>query len=305
MRILFMGNPEFAVASLKKIHEAGYEIAAVVTGPDRPAGRGLKIHESPVKIYAREHGLKILQPEKLRSPDFIKEIKNLEPDLGVVIAFRMLPEAVWSLPKFGTMNLHASLLPQYRGAAPINWAIINGEKETGLTTFLLKHEIDTGNILYSENVKINDDDTAGTLHDKMMSVGASLVVKTISAIESGEYEEHPQPKADDLKKAPKIFKEDCKLDFSQDALSVHNKIRGLSPYPAAWCMLNDKVLKIFKSSYELNPLVESPGKFIREGNILRVTTSDGFISLLEVQPEGKKRMSILEFLNGHARNYNL
>jgi len=295
-----MGNPEFAVASLKKIHEAGYEIAAVVTGPDRPAGRGLKIQQSPVKIYALEHGLKILQPEKLRSPEFIEELKNLEPDLGVVIAFRMLPEMVWNMPRLGTVNLHASLLPQYRGAAPINWAIINGEKETGLTTFLLKHEIDTGNILLSEKIKIEDSDNAGTLHDKMMEKGADLILETIQVIEKGNFKEQPQPQSAELKKAPKIFKEDCLVDFTQTTVAIHNKIRGLSPFPAAWCKLGDKTIKIYKSNFSKEPVKEAPGTFIRSGNTLKVAAADGYIELLELQPEGKKKMSVIEFLNGYG-----
>jgi len=301
MRIVFMGNPEFAVASLKKIHDAGHEIVAVVTGPDRPAGRGLKLHESPVKEYALANELKILQPEKLRSPEFIEELKSLDPDLGVVIAFRMLPEVVWNLPKLGTINLHASLLPQYRGAAPINWVLINGEKKTGLTTFFLQHEIDTGNIIFNEKIAIEETDDAGTLHDRMMVKGADLVLKTIEAIEEGNYTEQAQEEHAELKKAPKIFKEDCKLNFNNTAEEVYNKIRGLSPYPGAWCLLKDKVLKIYKSEKVLETHSYTPGTFIKEDHSLKIAVTDGFIQLLELQPEGKKRMSAVEFLNGYGK----
>jgi methionyl-tRNA formyltransferase len=301
MRILFMGNPEFAVASLQKIHEAGHEIAAVVTGMDKPAGRGLKLKSSPVKEYALQHGLKILQPEKLRSPEFLEEIKSLEPELGVVIAFRMLPEVVWAMPRLGTINLHASLLPQYRGAAPINWAIINGEKQTGLTTFFLKHEIDTGNIIMNQEVPVYEEDDAGTLHDRMMVAGAGLVLKTIEAISTKNYKEHPQPPQGELKKAPKIFKQDCLLEFNHATENIYNRIRGLSPYPGAYCIMNDMSLKIFKAGKIFQDSHPAPGTFIRDGSTLKVSTSDGFIELLEVQPEGKKRMGIREFLNGYTR----
>jgi methionyl-tRNA formyltransferase len=299
MRIVFMGNPDFAVASLQKIHEAGYDIVAVVTGPDKPAGRGLKVHYSPVKEYALKHNLPVLQPEKLTDPEFIETLKTLAPDLGVVIAFRMLPEAVWTLPRIGTVNLHASLLPKYRGAAPINWAIINGEKETGLTTFFLKHEIDTGNIIFNEKISIGDDENAGSLHDRMKEAGAALMLQTVKAIEDNSYPETPQPEFSELKYAPKIFKPDCILDFSKDVNEVHNKIRGLSPYPTAYTFIDNKVFKIYSATKEIVKHDLAPGTFIKESNTLKVAVDNGFIHLLEVQMEGKKRMNIEAFLNGY------
>lgn len=300
MRIVFMGNPEFAVASLRKLHESGADIVGVVTGPDRPAGRGLKVQTSPVKDYAVQHGLNILQPEKLKAPEFIEALQALKPDLGVVIAFRMLPEAVWTMPTIGTVNLHASLLPQYRGAAPINWAIINGEKETGLTTFFLKHEIDTGNIILNKRMEIGDDENAGSLHDRLMEAGAALMLETVNAIASGSYPEMPQPEYQELKHAPKLFKPDCVLDFSQPAAIVHNKIRGLSPYPTAYTFIAHKVFKIYQASVEIAKHEIETGKFIMDKNSLKVAVADGFIHLHEVQLEGKKRMGIVEFLNGQA-----
>jgi methionyl-tRNA formyltransferase len=300
MRIVFMGNPDFAVASLRMLHENGMDIAAVITGADKPAGRGLKLHVSPVKEYAVRHGLKVLQPLKLKSPEFIEELNEIKPDLGVVIAFRMLPESVWNLPGMGTVNLHASLLPQYRGAAPINHAIMNGERETGLTTFLLKHEIDTGNILFSERISIGEDETAGQLHDRMMIRGAALMLKTVKAIESGSYEEKPQPEFAELKYAPKIHREDCKLDFSKPVDDVYNKIRGLSPYPTAFTLIGGKVLKIYSATKELADHALPPGSFIREKHSLKVAAAKGFLNLTEVQIEGKKKMGITEFLNGHS-----
>ena len=300
MRILFMGNPEFAVASLKKIHEAGYNIVAVVTGADKPAGRGLKMQYSPVKEYALLHGLKVLQPEKLKDPAFIQALIQLQPDLGVVIAFRMLPELVWQLPRLGTVNLHSSLLPQYRGAAPINWAIINGEKETGLTTFFLKQEIDTGNIIFNETITIDDDETAGSLHDRMKKIGADLMLKTLNAINEGDFPELPQPHYKSLRYAPKIYKPDCKLDFNQDIDLVYNKIRGLSPYPAAFTLIDGRVFKIYMASKDAIVHNNIPGTFIKEKNALKVAVINGYIHFLEVQIEGKKRMGINEFLNGHG-----
>jgi len=300
MRILFMGNPEFAVASLKKIHEAGYNIVAVVTGADKPAGRGLKMQYSPVKEYALLHGLKVLQPEKLKDPAFIQALIQLQPDLGVVIAFRMLPELVWQLPRLGTVNLHSSLLPQYRGAAPINWAIINGEKETGLTTFFLKQEIDTGNIIFNETITIDDDETAGSLHDRMKKIGADLMLKTLNAINEGDFPELPQPHYKCLRYAPKIYKPDCKLDFNQDIDLLYNKIRGLSPYPAAFTLIDGRVFKIYMASKEAIVHNNIPGTFIKEKNALKVAVINGYIHFLEVQIEGKKRMGINEFLNGHG-----
>src|SRR5882757_1615046 len=254
MRIVFMGTPEFAVASLNALIEAGCDIVGVVTAPDKPAGRGQVVSESAVKQYAVVNGLRVLQPEKLKNEEFLNDLYALQADLQVVVAFRMLPEAVWNMPPKGTINLHASLLPQYRGAAPINWVLINGEKETGVTTFFLKHDIDTGNILFTEKITLTGHETAGELHDRLMDKGAGLLVKTVKGVESGRYNEHPQSALHDgveLKHAPKIFKEDCLVDWLQPAESIYNKIRGLSPYPTAYTMLNDKILKVFGATYEI------------------------------------------------------
>ncbi|QXV67294.1 methionyl-tRNA formyltransferase [Mucilaginibacter sp. 21P] len=302
MRIVFMGTPAFAVASLDALTTAGCDVVGVVTAPDKPAGRGQKVSESAVKQYAVANGLKVLQPEKLKSPEFIADLKALKADLQVVVAFRMLPEVVWNMPPKGTINLHASLLPQYRGAAPINWAIINGEKETGVTTFFLKHEIDTGDVLFTEKVTLTGSETAGELHDRLMNKGAGLLVKTVKAVESNKYNEHPQEQLAagiDLKHAPKIFKDDCRIDFNQSAEQVYNLIRGLSPSPVAYTMLNDKVLKIYNASYEQGEPGISAGGFVtNHKNNLKFATKDGFISVTDVQLEGKKRMSIEEFLRG-------
>src|ERR1700761_1179920 len=245
MRIIFMGTPEFAVASLDALIQAGCEVVAVITAPDKPAGRGQKLNESAVKKYAVINNIKVLQPEKLRDPEFLQELQALKADLQVVVAFRMLPEVVWSMPPKGTINLHASLLPQYRGAAPINWVLINGEKESGVTTFFLKQEIDTGDILFTEKITLTGHETAGELHDRLMYKGDGLLVKTVKAVESGRFTENPQHQLAagiELKHAPKIFKEDCKIDWHQPAEKIYNLIRGLSPYPTAYTHLNDKIL---------------------------------------------------------------
>ncbi|MET4140134.1 methionyl-tRNA formyltransferase [Pedobacter sp. UYP1] len=299
MKIVFMGTPDFAVASLNALAEAGFDIVGVVTAADKPAGRGQKLQESAVKKYAVEKGLKVLQPLKLKDPDFIEELKALNADLHVVVAFRMLPEVVWNMPAKGTINLHGSLLPQYRGAAPINHAIINGEKESGVTTFFLKHEIDTGDVIFSETVPIAEDDTAGDLHDHLMEAGAGLLVKTVKAIEANDYKEQPQIFSAELKHAPKIFKEFCKVDWNNSAKTIYNLIRGLSPYPTAFAELNEKTIKIFKATFEeITPSV-SPGMFITDGkSYLKFAAQDGYISLLDVQYEGKKRMMADEFLRG-------
>lgn len=294
-----MGTPDFAVASLDALKNAGFEIVGVVTAADKPAGRGQKLSESAVKKYAVEHGLKVLQPLKLKDPTFIEELQALKADLQVVVAFRMLPEIVWNMPAKGTINLHGSLLPQYRGAAPINHAIINGEKESGVTTFFLKQEIDTGDVIFSESTPITEDDTAGTLHDKLMNIGAKLIVKTVKAIENGDYKEVPQPMSADLKMAPKIFKDFCEVNWHQDNQTVFNHIRGLSPYPTAFTFLNDKTLKIFKVEKEnVSPKV-NPGTFETDGKtFLKFASNNGYIKLLELQLEGKKRMMVDEFLRG-------
>jgi len=299
MRIVFMGTPDFAVASLNALVEAGFDVVGVVTAADKPAGRGQKLNESAIKQYAVSKGLKVLQPLKLKDPLFIDELKSLNADLQVVVAFRMLPEMVWDMPAKGTINLHASLLPQYRGAAPINHAIINGEKESGVTTFFLKHEIDTGDIILSESVSIADDDTAGDLHDKLMNVGAGLLVKTVKAIEAGDYTEQPQPQSNELKHAPKIFKEHCLIDWNQSVDKIYNLIRGLSPYPTAFTTLNNKSLKVFKAEYEEKEPGISPGSFLSDGKTyLKFAARDGFIKFTDLQYEGKKRMKVDEFLRG-------
>jgi methionyl-tRNA formyltransferase len=302
MRIVFMGTPEFAVASLDALIQSGCNIVGVVTTPDKPAGRGQKINESAVKQYAVANGLKVLQPVKLKDEQFLEELRALSADLQVVVAFRMLPEVVWNMPRLGTINLHASLLPQYRGAAPINWVLINGEKESGVTTFFLKHEIDTGDILFTEKVTLTGRETAGDLHDRLMAKGAGLLVKTVKAVESGRYTENPQEhltEGMELKHAPKIFKEDCNINWDQPAEKIYNFIRGLSPYPTAYTTLNDKILKVFGAEYELAETGEKPGEFFSDNRtFLKVSATDGLIHLTDVQLEGKKRMGIQEFLRG-------
>lgn len=299
MKIVFMGTPDFAVASLSALQQAGLIIVGVVTAADKPAGRGQKLNESAVKKYAVENGLRVLQPLKLKDPVFIEELKSLEADLFVVVAFRMLPEIVWQMPSKGTINLHGSLLPQYRGAAPINHVIINGEEETGVTTFFLKQEIDTGDIIFTDSVAITETETAGTLHDKLMVVGANLLVKTVKAIEADDYNEVPQPESEELKSAPKIFKDYCKIDWNQPNQTVYNHIRGLSPYPTAFTTLNDKNFKIFNAEPEDKEPGISTGAFLTDGKTyLKFATKDGFIKVTDVQFEGKKRMLIDELLRG-------
>jgi methionyl-tRNA formyltransferase len=302
MRIVFMGTPEFAVASLDALIESGSEIVGVVTAPDKPAGRGQKVSESAVKQYAVAQGLKVLQPEKLKNEQFLEELKALNADLQVVVAFRMLPEVVWAMPNLGTINLHASLLPQYRGAAPINWVLINGEKESGVTTFFLKHDIDTGDILFTEKVTLTGHETAGELHDRLMYKGAGLLVKTVKGIESGRYTELPQAhlaEGVELRHAPKIFKDDCKINWNQPAEKIYNFIRGLSPYPTAFTTLQDKILKVFRAEYEITETNGEPGEFFSDNRTyLKAAALDGFVSLTDIQLEGKKRMGIEEFLRG-------
>jgi len=301
MRIVFMGTPDFAVASLAALLNANFNVVGVVTAPDKPAGRGQKINESAVKKYAVENNLKVLQPEKLKNPEFIEQLKVLNADLQLVVAFRMLPEVVWKMPKKGTINLHASLLPNYRGAAPINWAIINGEKESGVTTFFLKQEIDTGDVLFLDKVIIEDGMTAGDLHDDLMKKGADLLVKTVKAIEKNDYQEIPQESfnEENLKHAPKIFKEDCQINWNLDNDVIYNKIRGLSPYPTAFTQFLDKGLKIYKVTKEDVEPVISAGAFLSDGKTyLKFASKNGFISLKEIQQEGKKKMEIGDFLRG-------
>lgn len=302
MRIIFMGTPDFAVASLKALIEAGEEVVAVVTGPDKPAGRGQKLHESAVKKFAVSQNIPVLQPVKLRDPEFLAELKSFNADLQVVVAFRMLPELVWNMPEKGTINVHASLLPNYRGAAPINHAIINGEKKSGVTTFLLQHEIDTGNILFSTEVEILDNDNAGDLHDKLMLAGAELLIRTVNAIKKNDIHPIPQDSIDteSLKHAPKIFKEDCLINWENDTVQIYNLIRGLSPYPTAFTHIDGKVLKIYESEIIIEKHDLKPGTYISDGkNELKSATKDGFLKLLEIQIEGKKRMSVSDFLRGY------
>jgi methionyl-tRNA formyltransferase len=301
MRIIFMGTPDFAVASLDALIKNGCDVVGVITAPDKPAGRGQKLNESAVKKYAVEHQLTVLQPEKLKNPEFLSELKSLNADLQVVVAFRMLPEVVWAMPKKGTINLHGSLLPQYRGAAPVNWAIINGEKESGVTTFFLKQEIDTGDILFKEKVVINDAMTAGDLHDELMQVGATLLVKTVNAIIDDNYAETPQQNLDtsNLKHAPKIFKEDCLINWQQSNTVVYDLIRGLSPYPTAYTTFLNKNLKLYTVGKENQKPNIPAGEFLSDGKtFLKFATKDGFIHILDLQLEGKKRMLIEDFLRG-------
>lgn len=302
MRIIFMGTPDFAVASLKALLDHGENVVAVVTGPDKPAGRGQKLSQSAVKQFAIANNIPVLQPEKLRAPDFIEALRSYQADLQVVVAFRMLPEVVWNMPPRGTINVHASLLPQYRGAAPINHAIINGEKESGVTTFLLQHEIDTGNILLAAKTSIEDTDNAGILHDKLMALGADTLIKTIDGLKNNSIKTIPQKDIDagELKHAPKIFKDDCKIDWSLDTGTIYNLIRGLSPYPAAFTYIDGKALKVFAASKEnIQPNIPA-GEYISDGKTyLKYAGRDGYINLLEVQIEGKKRMSIQDFLRGY------
>ena len=309
IRIVFMGTPDFAVESLKELVENGYNVVGVITAPDKPSGRGQQISESAVKQYAAKQGLRILQPEKLKNPAFISELKSLKAHLQVVVAFRMLPEIVWAMPPMGTFNLHGSLLPQYRGAAPLNWAVINGETETGVTTFLLSHEIDTGKIMFQEKTPIAENDTVGDIHDRLMIVGAKLVLRTIDALANGEVDAIDQDQLIEnptlIKHAPKIFKEDCRIDWTKDTESVRNLIRGLSPYPAAWTELvnpeKQEVLsaKIYSVIRDNSSLPAAPGTLQSDGRkYLRIACPDGWLSITDIQLSGKKRMKIDELLRG-------
>ena len=306
MKIVFFGTPEFAVESLNQLIEAGFEIAAVVTMPDKIAGRGHKVIESDVKKYALTKGLKILQPEKLKSPEFIEELKSIDADLFIVIAFRMLPEIVWTMPRLGTFNLHASLLPRYRGAAPINWAVINGDTETGVTTFFLKHEIDTGDIIQQKRIDIHPEDNVGNVHDALMHLGAQMVVETVKEIENGNVTTTPQPEGDHIP-APKIFKDTCHINWDESAVKIHNLVRGLSPYPAAWTTFVDSRnpeikndIKIFETKISEEKLSNGgPGDIIILKNRLFVSTADIPLEILSLQPAGKKRMDAGAFLRGY------
>ena len=331
-----MGTPEFAVASLEALVKAKCNIVGVITAPDKPAGRGMKMTESAVKKFAVRKGLRILQPEKLKNPDFLNELRSLNADLQIVVAFRMLPESVWNMPPLGTINLHGSLLPQYRGAAPINWAVINGEKETGVTTFRLKHEIDTGNILLQESFPIDENETAGEVHDKMKEIGTRLLVETVKGIAEATLEEVPQSAVgsgqpavgnqqsavgnqqsaqtsqntethspftidhSQLKHAPKITTDTCRINWTKTTDEIHNLIRGLSPYPTAFTELGDKTIKIFRSEKEPSFPTSKPGRWESDGKTyLKFAAKDGYILLKDVQLEGKKRMLIEDFLRGY------
>ncbi len=302
LRIVFMGTPEFALASLSSLMQSQHRIVGVVTAPDKPAGRGRKMRYSAIKEYALSHELPLLQPTKLRDPDFVQSLKDLEADLIVVVAFRMLPEIVWAMPSMGTINLHASLLPDYRGAAPINWAIINGEVESGVTTFFINEHIDTGAILLQERVPIDPEDSAGDLHDKLMIIGAHVLKKTVDMIAEGEAVAVPQDDTAMQHKAPKLNPDNCRIDWTGNAESIYNHIRGLSPYPGAWCeMCNGDVvshLKIYQCAYQLEEHTLDPGRLIRSGNELKVAVSDGFISLLEIQLPGKRKLAIEQLIHG-------
>lgn len=304
MKIVFFGTPEFAVASLDAIIKAGHEVAAIVTMPDKPAGRGHHMFQSPVKVYAVEHGIPVLQPVRLKDENFIKQLQAINAPLFVVIAFRMLPEVVWQMPPLGTFNLHGSLLPKYRGAAPINWAVMNGETETGVTTFFLQHEIDTGDIIDRVSLQIGPDENVGSVHDRLMALGASLTVKTVEAIEAGTLTTTPQKELTGHQEptpAPKIFKETCRIDWSREARAVHNHVRGLSPYPAAWSILDSAMIKIFATNLnpEGAPSNLAPSSYVvMNGTRLFVGCSDKAIEVLEVQPQGKRRMMTADYLRG-------
>ncbi len=307
LRIVFMGTPEFAVESLKALLENNYQVVGVVTSPDKPAGRGYQIQCSAVKQFALDKGLKILQPEKLKDSSFIEELRELRADLQIVVAFRMLPEIVWDMPRLGTFNLHGSLLPQYRGAAPINWAIINGEKRTGVTTFFISHEIDTGRIIFREGTQIGAEENASDIHDRLMRIGASLVIKTMKAICNEEYETTDQEEyiinPEELKLAPKIFKENCRINWNKKKEDIYNLIRGLSPYPAAWTELvsdsTRQTLKIYTAMRKGGVSNLPNGSILTDNKTyLDVVVDDGYISLQNVQLSGRKRMDIEEYLRG-------
>lgn len=295
-----MGTPEFAVPSLEILIENNYNVVAVITAADKPQGRGQKVTLSPVKECAMKHDIPVLQPANLKAPEFLEELKSYQANLQVVVAFRMLPEVVWSMPSLGTFNLHASLLPQYRGAAPINWAIINGEKETGVTTFFLKHEIDTGSIIFQEREPIHEQDDVGTLYKRLRNKGGKLVLKTVKSIEAGDFPSLPQPETLEAKHAPKIFKETCEINWDQPSEQLRNFVRGLSPYPASWTVLAGKIYKIYKISVAEYKKESRTGEIATDNkSYLYVRTADGWISVDELQPEGKKKLSIQEFLRGN------
>ncbi len=303
-RIIFMGTPAFAVASLSALLAAKMNVVAVVTAPDKPGGRGMQLQESAVKQFAIENNITVLQPEKLKSPEFFEALKTLQPDLQVVVAFRMLPEIIWSFPPMGTLNVHGSLLPQYRGAAPINWAIINGEKQTGVTTFQLQHAIDTGNILLQAPIDISENMTAGELHDTMKEVGAALLVKTIEGLNNNSIQAKAQLEITlELKHAPKIFTTDCAINWENPAVTIHNLIRGLAPFPGAITKIEGKIVKLFTTHIIDTPAAEKAGTFITDGKTFaKIACSNGYIGIDDIQWEGKKRMPITDFLRGYRKS---
>lgn len=303
IRIVFMGTPTFAVASLEALVQHGFNVVAVITAPDKPAGRGLLLTESAVKKFAVANGIQVLQPTRLKDPEFITQLKDLQADLQVVVAFRMLPEIVWNMPPMGTINVHGSLLPQYRGAAPINWAVINGETTTGVTTFKLKHEIDTGDILMQQAFAIGENETAGEVHDRMMGIGAAVLVKTLEGLIAGTIDEKPQSILEEnvtIKHAPKLFTGTGAIDWSKPVATIYNLIRGLSPSPGAYTVLNDKLLKIYQAQKESSVVTEAAGTVLTDNKTyLKFAAADGYINLIEIQLEGKKRMLVTDFLRGY------
>jgi methionyl-tRNA formyltransferase len=299
LRIVFMGTPEFARASLQQLVEGGCNIVGVITAPDKPAGRGMKLQQSAVKEYALQQNLTILQPEKLKNPEFLDALRNLHADLQLVVAFRMLPELVWNMPPMGTVNLHGSLLPKYRGAAPINWAVINGEKETGVTTFKLKHDIDTGDILLQKEIPIGPEENAGELHDKMKEIGAAVLLDTVKGLAAGTLVEKPQDQfPGELKHAPKIFTDTCRINWHASAEEIHNLVRGLSPYPAAFSTLQEKMFKIYACQYKITSPKETPGTVLMNDEKLAFACTNGYVYPTIVQMEGKKKMPVDDFMRG-------
>lgn len=303
LRIVFMGTPDFAVATLDKLVKKGYHIVGVITAPDKPSGRGRKIHESSVKQYAKKAGLHIMQPTNLKDSDFLDDLRSLKANLQIVVAFRMLPKQVWAMPEYGTFNLHASLLPNYRGAAPINWAIINGEKETGVSTFFINEKIDTGELILQEKTEIGPEDTAGDLHDRLMILGAGLVLKTVSLIEKDQVVTQKQPMESQFKTADKINKDTCKIDWEESAEKICNLIRGLSPYPTAWTNMKNEdeliPIKIYKSKCQKEAHNLKPGTIIFTKKELKVASPEGYVYLLELQLPGKRKMAVSDVLNGY------
>ena len=303
LRIVFMGTPDFAVTILKTLVESNYNIVGVITAPDKPAGRGRKLNESAVKLFAKSKVLHIMQPTNLKNEDFVKELKDLKANLHIVVAFRMLPQVVWQLPEYGTFNLHASLLPDYRGAAPINWAIINGETKTGVSTFFIDEKIDTGEIILQQDVLIDPNEDAGSLHDKLMHAGSQLVLETVKLIETNKVSTKAQPQDEETKTAYKLNRDNCKIDWNDSLKNIYNKIRGLSPYPAAWTFLQNEEeileVKIYSSDIEEESHSFSIGHIITTKKELKVAVTDGFINIKEIKLPGKRKMDVKSLLNGY------